>query len=396
MTRTIAVVTADWHIHPFQSPSRSRGLDRLADGLATLDESLRVARAHRAWWLGLGDLKHVRGVWDQRALAGILDAFRRYPDVPKFLLSGNGYHDGTGVRDAGGGLEPFAEVATVMTSPGFTEIHGIPCAVWPWAPTLDGVEALCAEARRRKVRVLLGHGTFVGSRTDAGVPLDGPLTFERFGLLGPPSIRVFDLVFFGDVHARQQLGDSRRTGKADVWYPGSPWAQNWGETTPERGGLLWQEEHGTFTVRPVNFTAAPRFIVWQMPEREAAALVAHLERDAPLPAPLRRRMHTEWRGQFVRLVVPVGVLAHLAPVAARLEALAEAMGLRHLDVVPAPVAPGAGSGGGVVGAGPAVPGTLRDTLAAYIDWAEARGIPVPEGWDRARLLALGLRFAETG
>lgn len=321
------IFTADTHNHPFRLCSRNGGADRRDDGLRAVEFGLQQAAERECAWVHLGDVKHVRGQWDQQALSGLLYLLGdKYRKVRKLLLSGNGYHDGLNVKESGAsGLDPFRALqnCVVVTEPGIIRgsvlcpgdkhrDHNI--AVWPWQPELDRLPQLLRDAQRAKARTLFAHGflreAMVGP-DDRQLPGVGT-PMETFGLVGPPTKRVFDWGFFGDVHTQQVLGDPMQRKAAAVWYPGSPYQQNWGERGDTgKGVLFWDGK----TVESLPTPGVPRYLrVVIDSEKQWRAVQA---------------VKTAYTGNFVQLVL------QWAPPSAELAAFEQRIQARYFQAIPA-------------------------------------------------------------
>jgi DNA repair exonuclease SbcCD nuclease subunit len=359
------IFSADWHCHPFRIASLDGGQDRLNDGLSAVRQILTAAQERRCPLVFGGDMKHLKGSWPLSALNGLLELFREFQDVPKLLLPGN--HDGV----AGGmsGLEAFRELprVTVVTEPAILAFAGWgdgwerPMAYWPHQSNLDGLPAFLQEAKRAKARVLFAHAFLSGSQVGgSGLVLKEGVTLEQFGLSAPKGkVPIFEYGFFGDVHLRQELG--KRSTSSVVWYAGSPYAQNWGETEPDKGCLLVDLDSGMVEPIPIQ---APRFIV------------EDLSGNKGKNAALERELIADWRGHFVRLIV--GPWADPA----LLERVREASGARTFEVIVKRAERATERRADLHAAM-----SQRELLSKYV---AAR--PPAEGLDRKALLAAGERL----
>jgi DNA repair exonuclease SbcCD nuclease subunit len=225
--------TADWHCHLWKECSQDAGADRLADGLNCVRQILAEAQRRNCPVVFGGDMKQTKGQWQVPVVLGLFELFREYHDVNVFAIPGN--HDGT--ADGRSGLDVFSELSniTVIDKPtvGNAPSGGM-FAYWPWQPTLDGLPAFLAEAKRVKARVLIAHAFLSGATVgpDYVVPKVGA-TLEQFGLVGKG--RVFDLALMGDIHSQQILGGG--SDEALIIYPGSPYSQNWGDRELTKGAI---------------------------------------------------------------------------------------------------------------------------------------------------------------
>lgn len=344
------VALADLHLHPYRLCSRDGGRDRLQDGLSALRQSLDYARTLGCPWVFCGDLKMPKLLWPQEALTGALALFRAYPDVPKLMLPGN--HDGNCYQLGGSGLAPFAGDARVVETPEVVTLLGESIAVAPVQPLVTS--EFLAEARRAGVTALFGHafvrGVLLGP-DEVRLPTVG-LTLQELGVG-----EVFRVVVLGDVHKGQgwrpgrgwrpwkdwvsettlsppcrprsrgktfvlSLGSPHSKGflrgsgewEGEVFYPGSPYPQSWGESEDgPKGALLVDLKTGEVSLLPIQ---APQFLRVTLSEAEA------LEVLDP----------REWEGHFVRVTL-VGRWAVAARVSRRLEELRAQGSPRSFQVV---------------------------------------------------------------
>lgn len=271
------ICTSDTHIHPFRECSRDNGLDRLCDALRALQQTLQIARERQCLWFFLGDLKHVKGLWYQAALNGVIGLMEEYHDVPKVMVAGN--HDGP-VRDGVTGLAPFVKYARVIERPSIIPLDE-PIAVWPYNPDIDILHEFVQKATQNSdVKILMAHAFLHGSRVGpTGVALRKGFTLEDFGL--HKHHRVFEWGFFGDVHLQQQVTSC-------VFYPGSPLAQNWGELELNKGCLFVDTKKKL--VEPIVLTGLPRFRVIEAGPKDLVRMAA-------------QNMRGWASGDFVKLIV---------------------------------------------------------------------------------------------
>jgi len=245
-----AICIADSHLHPYRECSRDNGQDRLQDGLLAIRQSLEHARHCKCQWISLGDVKHLKGMWNLAALNGMLALMEEYVDVPKLMVHGN--HDG--LASGSSGLAPFRKYAEVVESSGIISADAKEKVfVWPWQLTFDRLQwfmARAKEAAKRSDCILLGHIFIAGSKVGPHeLRLGTGVTLEQFGLSGKN--RIFKWAFLGDVHKAQEVAPR-------VLYCGSPYAQNWGELETDKGCLYVDTDKGH--VERIRLDA-PRFRV---------------------------------------------------------------------------------------------------------------------------------------
>lgn len=268
------VVTADFHIHPYRQCSRDGGRDRLMDGLSCLRQSLDLARAERAVWVMAGDFKQPKTTWPQEALTGAHQILRQYGDVEKVMVAGN--HDAEGL--GGSGLAPFKDVAFIAEQIVFAALpkQGGHLLCAPWNADRSHVAGLLK--RSSDVRALIAHGFLAGvvlGPDDTQVPGRG-ISLTEYGR--------FPVAFFGDIHKGQmfvrepnraarwvQYGQievaphvvaiklrSPGAWRGEIFYPGSPYMQNWGERGDgAKGALLANLSTGAVEL---HLFKGPRFI----------------------------------------------------------------------------------------------------------------------------------------
>ena len=269
------VVTADLHLHNYRQCSKNNGMDRLQDGLSAMRQTLDHARSNKAFWIFCGDMKMPKTFWPQEALTGAIAVFQEYADVLKILFRGN--HDGLGKY--GSGLAPFASLPnTTVIEDAFVDIKdGL--AFWPFGAT-SSREQFLGHAKINNVKTLFSHGFMAGvflGPDEVRLPGKG-MTLDEWGIGD-----VFKAVFLGDVHKGQWLTRPnkmppkwvhystlagvwnpkdviRQPGpwRGEVFYPGSPYQQSWGEANdPTKGCLLVDLDSGTVRLLPVH---SPRFV----------------------------------------------------------------------------------------------------------------------------------------
>lgn len=276
------VITADVHLHPYRICSKDGGFDRLGDGLSVLRQSLELARRERAVWVMAGDFKQPKTFWPQEALTGSHAIMREFEDVEKIMVAGN--HDAEGL--GGSGLAPFKDCAKVVEKAGYvsTQNEYLLCA--PWNANRAEIRALAKE--NRGVAPLIAHaflaGAFLGPedlRIGGGIPL------EEYG--------DFPVAFFGDIHKGQWrkimmlrpamwepytvfgaegLVNFRvrapERWQGEVFYPGSPYQQSWGERNDgAKGVLLVDIKSGEVQFCPLR---APRFMHFEVDEKTIEGL----------------------------------------------------------------------------------------------------------------------------
>jgi DNA repair exonuclease SbcCD nuclease subunit len=205
-----------------------------------------------------GDFKMPKNTWPQEALTGSLEILRKYPDLRKVMIAGN--HDGAGL--GGSGLQPFYEVATVIDG------EAQDCEGVLYVPHGADLRPVKSNSHLPIVAHAFLAGAIIGAEDlqlqNAGIEL------SEYGQ--PP------LALFGDIHgAQMRLPSDPKTGRVarwerieqhgkirvpgpwrgEVYYPGSPYQQNWGERNQAKGCLLVDLEVGSVHFHPIE---SPRFI----------------------------------------------------------------------------------------------------------------------------------------
>ena len=285
------VVTADCHIHPYKLCSHNNGADRLRDGLGVLNWSLQLAERESAVWVMAGDFKQPKTNWPQEALTGAHEILRRYPDVTKIMVAGN--HDAYGL--GGSGLAPFRDVASIVEGEA-EQVGDLLCV--PFGADLKAVKP------NNNNLPIIAHafikGAFIGPE-DFRLPGKG-VDLADYG--------QFPVAFFGDIHKAQvrhasdplrgrmaywqpieSAGTIRTKGpwRGEVYYPGSPYMQNWGERNDRvKGVLLVDLKTGIVQMMKSPNASAPRYVQIEMTEPEA------------LPSDL----HAAQGNNFVRVLTP--------------------------------------------------------------------------------------------
>lgn len=294
------VVTSDLHVHPFRLCSRDGGRDRLRDGLSILQQSLDLAREVGAHWVFAGDLKQPKWIWPQEALTGSMEVLCRYPDVMKVMIPGN--HDGDVTMIGGSGLAPFKGVprTVVLENPSLvSDILFVP----------SGHHDRLDRGMVQDARAVVAHAFL------SGVAL-GPDEVRRARDLEPEAFGVGDgrPGFFGDIHKGQMLvyrkarawvpyasvpglagGESapvklRAAARwaGEVFYPGSPYMQNWGERNDgAKGALSADLGTGSVEFHPLR---APRYREVTWPNLKFDTIDALVQQAR------------EWEGDFVRIL----------------------------------------------------------------------------------------------
>lgn len=284
------IATADLHLHPWRLCSRDDGQDRLQDGLNATRASLALARQMGAPWICAGDVKQPKDHWlvrVQNALLALLDEFR---DVEKIFVSGQ--HDGVDGDDKSG-LQFLTRVprTRVYDSPTIdtTPVGRGKMLVWPAMSDPATLPDWLRRAKQEGCWMVLGHAFLRESLVGpANVRLSGVYTMHEFGLA--PSLPIFRFGLFGDIHKLQCLPRANARA-AQVWYPGSPYAQNWGELEPQRGCLVitGNNDEPTVSLWPVS---GPRYLVEDWSAATTASVQARVATGLP-----------EFRGNFVALLV---------------------------------------------------------------------------------------------
>jgi hypothetical protein len=234
-----------------------------------------------------GDFKQPKTNWPQEALTGAHEILREFGDVRKIMLAGN--HDAMGL--GGSGLAPFKDVATVIEGEA-EQVSDLLCV--PFGADLKAVKT-------NKHLPIIAHafikGAFLGPE-DHRLP-DKGVDIADYG--------PFPVAFFGDIHNAQfrrsadplqgrtaawytinSAGQVRVPGRwlSEVYYPGSPYQQNWGERDHVKGVLLVDTKRGAVDFVPMN---APRFIHVELTDCEI------------LPEVL---LNASQQSDFVRIITP--------------------------------------------------------------------------------------------
>ena len=340
------IFTADLHVHAHRADSHTAGADRLLDGLSALRQTLQYSRERGCPWVFGGDLKQPRRSWPHEALTGALAVLREFPDVEKVMVKGN--HDGEG--EYGSGLQPFAHLAAVVDRPCVVEVGARPMAVWPAMSDPALRPEAFVDSVPPAAGVIIGHAFLQGARLGAeDFRAPGGATPAQLGLGGARP--RFRLGLFGDVHKGQAL--ARRPHRApdwvpfaetlaestvavirdagewagDVLYPGSPYAQTWGEREDgPKGALLVDLDTGEVDLLRVD---APRYVAEDWVGDEWADRV----RAYASPRGDHDGVRAAWRGHFVR--VAVGAWVRTAEFTAAFDRLRDVGEPRSLQVVAA-------------------------------------------------------------
>lgn len=275
------IITSDIHLHPHRTCSLDAGMDRLNDGLSALRQTLEAAKKRKCDWWFLGDLKHVKTIWHQKALLGALEIMEDFPDVGKFLIHGN--HDGI---LGGSGIRPFKDIpmTNIFTEPEIVKGDGYgfdTFAVWPHSSDMSGLPKFLKQAKKEKAKILFGHiflqNSVVGNRD---TPIAKGASLSDIGLAKK---EVFDLAFLGDVHKAQLVpGSGDENGLAI--YPGSPLGLNWGELERDKGCFYVDLADRKEVLKKIEIKA-PRFRSF----------------DWTTPGDVEENIN--WEGDFVRLII---------------------------------------------------------------------------------------------
>lgn len=369
-----AIFTADLHLHPWRDCSRNSGQDRLQDGLSSMEQTLQMADERKCDWVFLGDIKVGKFVWPQAALNGALALMEKYQTVRKYMLSGN--HDGLD-QDGKTGLSPFVRYARVMQEPSITVSGNTVVAWWPYKKKLHGLSEFLKKCQAKGAKILCAHQFISGAEVGPHSIQLGRVgaALHQFGLSQSPRGRpVFEWGFLGDVHKRQAL----RTGQGgpQVYYAGSPYAQNWGERELDKGCI-----YADLTKRTVEFLTvkAPRYRIMDWSHENLKILNGHL-----MPGFLRGNevdgvTISKWHGDFVRILVPVGALPGL------LEKIGEKSKARFFRVVE--IKPPTATGRTYIHAGMGEKQMLQKYLSA---------VPPEGGFDTQVMLASGMKLWKGG
>jgi DNA repair exonuclease SbcCD nuclease subunit len=217
-----------------------------------------------------GDLFDAHSTEDDRLyLAGILEALS---DVaPVYAIHGN--HDSPKDvalfdrldSDAGVATEPKVDAPFAFLP--WPKLGILAAAVGPKvsiaerreiakAALIDVLRGFRDQLVPGKPSLLIAHMPVIGASMDSGQPVSGgeeiALTADELLESGAAGVAL------GHVHLRQQMrtGDGR-----PVWYSGAPFRANFGESSGEKGGLLWDWVAGAWKVTPWDLPARKMILV---------------------------------------------------------------------------------------------------------------------------------------
>lgn len=132
------------------------------------------------------------------------------------LIVGN--HDYAGAKGGTHALEPFKNIAKVIDEVDVIEIGGLKCYFLPFRRENTDFEGLAAEMEPGKV--LFCHQSFNGAKFENGF-------YDPHGA-DPDSVGHLAKVISGHIHSRQSVG-------SNIYYPGTPFQQSFGEAGQEKG-----------------------------------------------------------------------------------------------------------------------------------------------------------------
>lgn len=218
--------TADWQ-------ASWNNLDRLDSCVAEILETCESKSISTV--AILGDIKHTLNPVDQRVTNRILDIAHRFTEADIRLIALKGNHDQLSTHSEESWfptLEAFG--MTVADTPGIHEVNGVHFAVLPFERDR---EALLANAKKlaakaTKNTILLFHAEVNKCH----------LTVQRQSDDGISAKELFhdhyQFCVGGHIHMQQNVTDN-------VFYCGSPFAQDWGEANQRKGYLILDVDKGT-------------------------------------------------------------------------------------------------------------------------------------------------------
>lgn len=128
-----------------------------------------------------------------------------------------GNHDYAGAKGGTHALEPFKVLAKVIDDIDIIDIGGVNCYFMPFKRDNEEFESL---AREMKGGILFCHQSFNGAKFENGF-------YDPHGA-NPDSVSHFSIVVSGHIHSRQCVGNN-------IYYPGTPFQQSFGEASQEKG-----------------------------------------------------------------------------------------------------------------------------------------------------------------
>lgn len=225
--------TADWQCQV----KNLNECERVAARLETL-----LKEGDYDGFVHLGDVKEDFNPIDQRVANFLSSAFRRFVSlVPTYVVAGN--HDRTSLSDSSPSCLPMLQAAgahvfdtagalisTVGSYSYNFEVTPYYRSQERWLQEMQGLwkrrAAKSSKAEAPIANFLLFHGEFLGSTLNARK--------QSTEGLDPKSLEGYSYAIGGHLHR------PHRVGASDIWYVGSPFAQDWGEANQQKSFLSLQ------------------------------------------------------------------------------------------------------------------------------------------------------------
>ena len=281
MSKPVAVLVADAHIHPhqqFNTVDADGNSSRVMAGVAALNEALTFATDNQAHVFILGDLLHAKDAVPAQVIKPLVHLFEKHKKkglTAHFLLGNHERPDRWSEHNTLAWLGVYGRIVTITEV--FTWTPQIDVYLFPFhnqvpeqCERLRKLVSARSQERPEKIRILLGHGTVDGAMADTGVRLSNPeLTPAALWLAS------FNLSFWGDIHKPQQIAPN-------AWYVGALMQNNWGERDNPPGFVVLNDDL-TFAWMPVK--SAPLFKLSDSAEKKieldsGGAPVAYLRPNA--------------------------------------------------------------------------------------------------------------------
>lgn len=224
-------VFTDLHLHKFSDYSRSEGPynnTRLEAQVSALNEIIEKARLEHATVLFLGDLFHQRGKVDTEVYNAGVKTIARYPEVDIYMLEGNHDNVSNSIHSSSS-LEPLAYLPNVTLIEEYEKFY-IGKTSFVGLSYGEEYEELKTFLKENTADVLLGHLGVEGANGAGMSKLSG--AFTTGDLLVPSN---YSLALLGHYHKRQELAKN-------VFYVGNPVAQDFGDSSMEKGYMSFETD----------------------------------------------------------------------------------------------------------------------------------------------------------